>query len=34
MDDQSDGRSNAGLYVLGGFAIVVVVVWVFSKWWL
>jgi hypothetical protein len=29
MDDKPEKRSVAGLYVLGGIAIVVVLVWVF-----
>jgi len=33
MDDKDDKRSDAGLYVLGGVAIVVLLVLVFSKWW-
>jgi len=33
MDDKDDKRNDAGLYVLGGVAIVVVLVWVFSPWW-
>jgi len=32
MDDRRDEHSNAGLYVLGGVAIVVVLIWVFSYW--
>jgi hypothetical protein len=30
MDDKRDKRGNAGLYVLGGVAIIVVLVWVIS----
>ena len=33
MDDKGDKPSDAGLYVLGGVATVVVLVWVFSNWW-
>jgi len=32
MDDKDDKPSDAGLYVLGGVAIVVVMVWVVSGW--
>jgi hypothetical protein len=27
-------RGNAGLYVLGGAAIIVSVVWLFGPWWM
>jgi hypothetical protein len=30
MDDK---HNNAGLYLLGGVAIAVALVWVFSQWW-
>ena len=34
VDDTRDDRSNAGLYALGGLAIIVVLVWAFSPWWM
>jgi hypothetical protein len=33
MDDKGDKPSDAGLYALGGVATFVVLVWVFSNWW-
>jgi hypothetical protein len=32
MDNKGDKRSDVRLYVLGGFAIIVALVWVVS-WW-
>jgi hypothetical protein len=34
MDDKSDERGKAGLYVLGGVAVIVALVWLFSFWWM
>jgi len=33
MDDKRDEPSDVGLYVLGGVAMFVSCVWVFSFWW-
>ena len=34
VDDSRDEPSNAALCVLGGGAIIVALVWVFSPWWM
>jgi len=33
MDDTTIKRSDAGLYALGGVAIIIVLFWAFSAWW-
>jgi len=33
MNDRSDELSNVGLYVLGGIAIVVILMWFLSRLW-
>ena len=33
MAGERDERGDAGLYLLGGAAIIVTLVWVFSQWW-
>jgi hypothetical protein len=34
MDDKGEVRTNTGLYVLGGVAVIVTLVWIIGAWWM